>query len=123
MFSGTWRGAWHAEPNLRLARHRRPHLSANFQRMDRGLVDAPPDLIAMICIFHGANRSWVASCLNKNGIEPSLSLCALKKIYDPAHELVPAVRSSPSPRSTCTVALTADDRSSVLELADHATRC
>jgi hypothetical protein len=49
----------------------------------------------MVCIFHGADRSRVALYLDKNGVEPSFSLCMLEEVVsDPAHELVPALRSS-----------------------------
>jgi hypothetical protein len=58
----------------------------------------------MICIFHGADRSRVALYLDKNGIEPSFSLCILEEVVtDPAHELVPTLRSSLAFMSTYTV--------------------
>ena len=52
-----------------------------------------PHLIAMICIFHGADRARVALYLDKNGVEPSCSLCMAEEVVsDPAHELVPILR-------------------------------
>jgi hypothetical protein len=63
-----------------------------------------PHLIAMIGIFPGANRALVALHLDKNDIESSFSLCMLEEVVNhPAHELVPALRSSLAFMSTCTV--------------------
>jgi hypothetical protein len=57
----------------------------------------------MIRIFHDANRARVAY-LDKNGVEPSFSFCMLEEVVsDPAHELVPALRSSLAFMSTGTV--------------------
>jgi len=54
-----------------------------------------PDFIAVVCIFHRANRSRVASHLDKNGVKPSFSPGILKKVVrDPVHELVPSIRST-----------------------------
>jgi hypothetical protein len=62
-----------------------------------------PHLIAMIRIFHGANRSRVALYLDKNGVEPSCSLCMAEEVVsDPAHELVPILRGRLALMSTYT---------------------
>jgi hypothetical protein len=86
-------------------RHRGVCISPPIVKLRVGVWQVPPqDLIAVICIFHGANRSRMALYLDENGVEPSFSFSMPEEVVsDPAHELVRALRSSLAFMSTGTV--------------------
>ena len=52
-------------------------------------------LIAVVGVFHRANRARMASRLGENGIEPALGFRVLEKVVgDPKHKPLPDLRNS-----------------------------
>jgi hypothetical protein len=54
-----------------------------------------PEFIAVVHEFHGPNRPGMIAHLNKDGIEPALSLSVLEEaVADPEHQMLPVLRNT-----------------------------